>query len=143
MPPELPYFRNGDCIMTNIPPNASIIGSIMQSQISSSETAKSQDARRNQRARESKELARLSEQQQDEVEDTEQTDEAIVRREGERQRDGQDARDTYEQHQKSTTQNLYSPDGIVEAEAELPPQPVQKQAGKENENPPEHIDLTG
>ncbi len=130
--------------MTNIPPNANMIGSIMQSQITSSETAKSQDARRNQRARESKELARLSEQQQDEVENTEQTDEVIVRREGERQRDGQDARDTYEQHEKSNTKKLYSADGVVEDETEQPPAPSEKQPDKEKDSPPsEHIDLTG
>lgn len=46
-------------------------------------------------------MARLSEKKQEEVEDAEHVDELVVRREDERQRDGQDARDTYEQHEKN------------------------------------------
>ena len=64
--------------MSAIPPN--IVGSIFQAQVSAAESARSDEAQRNKRARDSRELSRLADQQESEVEDTNQTEELIVRR---------------------------------------------------------------
>lgn len=90
--------------MSGIPSNMNALGSIMQSQISSNEKAKTDQARENQEAQDARRIARLSEQQTDEVEETEATDDVFVRREDQRKRDGSDARDTWERHKSD---NLY------------------------------------
>ena len=124
--------------MSSIPPNANIMGSIVQAQVSASETAKSQDTRKNQRARESKELARLAQQQTDEVENTEQTDEVVVRRQDERNHDGQDARDTYQQHEQNTEGKIYTDQGKTDVDKpKKPPSPDSAPT------PQNHIDLSG
>ena len=124
--------------MSSIPPNANIMGSIVQAQVSASETAKSQDTRKNQRARESKELARLAQQQTDEVENTEQTDEVVVRRQDERNHDGQDARDTYQQHEQNTEGKIYTEQGKTDVgKPKKPPSP------DSSPTPQNHIDLSG
>ncbi len=98
--------------MSSIPPNSNIIGTIMQSQISAKETARKEDAKKNRRAQQSREIARLAEQQQDEVENTQETQEAIVHRQDERQHDGQDARHTWQQHEMLADDGrLYTPNG--------------------------------
>jgi hypothetical protein len=99
--------------MSSIPTNANIAGSIAQTQISAAETAKKENVRRNQRTRDSKELTRLAEQKQDEVENTEQTDGVVVHRQDERQRDGQDAHDTYDRHDKNVSDKLYNTEGRI------------------------------
>lgn len=78
--------------------------------MAASETAKKADAQRNQRARDSRELARLAEQQRGEVEDTDHAENLIVHGQEDRERDGQDARDMYEQHEKNAPEKLYGSD---------------------------------
>jgi len=123
--------------MSSIPPNANVMGSIVQAQVSASETTKTQDTRKNQRARESKESDKLAQQQTDEVEDTEHADEVVVRRQDDRQRDGQDARDTYQQHKKNTEGKIYTEQGKIDAENPKKPPPP--------DTPPpsqDHIDMS-
>lgn len=69
--------------MTSIPPNFNIAGTLAQSQVSATESSRSQDAQRNKQAADSRQLDRLSQQQQDEVENTEETDPLRVHRRGE------------------------------------------------------------
>ncbi len=95
--------------MSSIPPN--IMGSVFQAQVSAAETARKSDAQRNKRVADSRELARLADQTISEVEDTDQTEEAIVRRQDERKRDGQDAHDTWQQHRDRESGKLYPPPG--------------------------------
>ena len=119
--------------MTSIPPN--IIGAIFQTQVSAAESAKTADAQRNQRARNSRQIARLADQQQHEVEDADQAEGLYVHREDERPRDGQDARDMYEQHaslkenQNPPPENQKNPPSPALPSADPPP-------------PPSHIDLS-
>ena len=129
--------------MSSIPPNTNIAGSIAQAQISASETAKKEDARRNQRTRDSKALARLAEQQQDEVENTEQTDGVVVHRQDERQRDGQDAHDTYDQHEKNVSEKIYNPEGKIIDYDNTPAASDQSDTpDKDKPSPDKHIDLS-
>jgi hypothetical protein len=117
--------------MSSIPPN--IIGSIFQTQVSSAQNAKETDAQRNKRLRDARELARMADHQTHEVEDADQTEGLRVHREDEQQRDGGDARDTYDQHQKNESQKTPSSN----------PAP-QKSHPDENsdQNKPDHIDLS-
>jgi hypothetical protein len=107
--------------MSSIPEN--IIGSIFQANVSSADKAKTDEAQRNKQARDARKMARLAEQQETEVEDTEQTDHVRVNREDERQRNGQDARDTYEAHEQNNPAKLYHLDGTGEPEPseDVPP----------------------
>ena len=117
--------------MSSIPPN--IVGSIFQAQISANETSKNEDSQKNQKARESRERNRLADQQQSEVENTSQTEDVIIRRQDEKEHNGQDARETYDQHNKNETNQLYSPDAKIA-------EPDQK---NNDEHPPtDHIDLS-
>lgn len=72
----------------------------MQSQVSANDKAKTDETNENQKTYEKRQIARMSEQQTDEVEETQATEDVYVRREDERQRDGRDARDTWEHHKK-------------------------------------------
>ncbi len=79
----------------------------MQSQVSANDKAKTDETTENQKTYEKRQIARMSEQQTDEVEETQATEDVYVRREDERQRDGRDARDTWEHHKK---EKLYHDD---------------------------------
>ena len=123
--------------MSSIPPNANIMGSIVQSQVSASETAKTHDTRKNQRAREKKEAAKLAQQQTDEVENTAQTDEVVVRRQDERPHDGQDAQETYHQHEKNTKGKIYTEQGGIAAD-----NPKRAPMPEKPSIPHDHIDMS-
>ena len=121
------------------------MGSIFQAQVSAAETARKNDAQRNKRAADSRELARLADQTISEVEDTDQTEEAIVRRQDEKQRDGQDARDTWQQHRKRESGKLYTPNGQTNPDDSPPPDSQsnpQSSDSPDPDDPPEHIDLS-
>ena len=138
--------------MSSIPPN--LIGAIFQAQVSAAETARNNDLQRNKRAADSRELARLADQTTSEVEDTDQTEDVIVRRQDERRRDGQDARDTWEHHQRQEDepeQKLYTPAGPSDDPADTAPEPDTSPDSPPVENnntdpPPEdlppHIDIS-
>ena len=64
--------------MSSIPPNMNVAASLAQSQVSQNESAKSQDAQRNKQAADARQLSRLAEQHQDEVETTEEAEHAIL-----------------------------------------------------------------
>jgi len=116
--------------MSSIPPN--IIGSVFQAQAASAEAAGKEDSKRNKRLQDSRELIRLADQQQSEVENTEHTDQARVRRQDERERDGQDARDILNAHKSA---KIYHPDGSCDAD---------ENTAQNSQNPPkpdDHIDL--
>ncbi len=74
--------------MSSIPPNMNVAASLAQSHVSQNESAKSQDAQRNKQAADARQLSRLAEQQQDEVETTEEAEHLRVHREGEGQEGG-------------------------------------------------------
>ncbi len=127
-------IKNKDYMSSSgIPPH--IAGSVFQVQISAAETAKAHDAQRNKRARDARELARLADQQQHEVEDADHTEGLYVHREEDRPRDGEDARDTYEGHdrQEHSSEKLYlPPKNAPSSTPQLPDQPQN----------PDHIDLS-
>ena len=120
--------------MSSIPPN--IIGTIFQAQVSANENAKKKDLERNKRAHDSTQQAKLTDRKQHEVEDTAETDGAIVHRQDERQRNGHDQHDTYQQHQQGHPDKIYSegeePDNTPEKE---PPQ-------NDDDDLQSHIDLS-
>ena len=126
----------GSINMSSIPPN--IIGSIFQAQLSAGEKAKEADAQRNKRTRDARELARLADQHTHEVEDTDHAENLHVHREDERQRDGQDARDTYEEHAKNTPEKLYSSNSTTN---ESKSSEIENEPNSEEPDPNEHIDL--
>ena len=117
--------------MSSIPPN--IFGSIVQAQVSAAETARNEESQRNKKARDSRALAKLADQHESEVENTDQAEELIVRRQDERQRNGQDAADTYDAHEENQNPNLYNADGKTDSTEETPPE-----TKKDND----HIDLS-
>ncbi|MBI9016940.1 MAG: hypothetical protein JEZ07_06740 [Phycisphaerae bacterium] len=126
--------------MSNIPPNMNIVGSMYQSQIAARKAAEKEDAQRNKRVRDSKNIAKLDNQHNEEVEDTEQADGVIVQRQDERYRDGQDAHDTYEKHEQLNDQQekLYHADGSVEQVA-----PDQEDViGNDGDDKPQGIDFS-
>ena len=99
------------------------LGSIMQSQVSSNEKAKSDQARENQETYDSRQIARMTEQHKDEVEETEAADDVFVRREDEKRRDGDDARDTWDRHKAEKLYHLddeESPEESSEEQSETP-----------------------
>ena len=121
------------------------MGSIFQAQVSAAETARKNDAQRNKRTADSRELARLADQTTSEVEDTDQTEEVIVRRQDERQRDGQDARDTWQRHRNRESGQLYTPNGQTASDDSLSPDSQSKSQSNDPpdpDDPPEHIDLS-
>ena len=119
--------------MSSIPPN--IIGSIFQAQVSSAESTKKSDAERAKKARDSEKMMRLADQQQHEVEDTDHAEQTRIRRQDERQKSGQDARDTYDAHDPNSPGPIYHPEPNKN---ESPPKPPD-----DTETPPtDHIDLT-
>ena len=105
--------------MSTIPPN--IIASVLQAPLAAADAAKPADAQRTKRARDSGQLARLADQQEHEVKDTDHTEGLRVHREDERRRDGQDAQDAYEEHARNQPAGLYHPsDPAVEPTPPLP-----------------------
>ena len=97
-----------DVDMSTLPTN--LAGSVSQVHISAAEASRPSDAQRNKQARESREMARVDDQKQSEVEDTEQAKDLVVRRQDERQHDGQDDHD--QQHgENEPSQQLYTSDG--------------------------------
>lgn len=125
--------------MSSIPPNSNIMGSIIQAQNASAQTAGADNVQRNKRARDAKELARLAQQQQDEVEGTEHTDEVVVRRQDERDRDGKDSQDTDSQQNQGENEKLYNPHGqIIDPQDKTPPTQDDPTSPDTND----HIDLS-
>jgi len=119
--------------MSSIPPN--IVGSVFQAQISAAETAKKDDAQRNKRIRDSKQLERASEIHQQEVEDTNHAEGLRVAREENKEHSGRDAHDVYEQHQSlEEDKKLYS----THPKPSLP-----DQENKDDSLGQDHIDLSG
>ena len=108
----------------------------MQAQVSAAETSRSDDAQRNKRARESREMARVDDQKQTEVEDTEQAEDLIVRRQDERQHNGQDDQDQ-QNSENEPSQQLYTSDGKpLEPECNTSPD------SSDDNAPTNHIDLS-
>ena len=105
----------------------------MQVQLAAKEAAKDAEAKRNKRLHDSRQLARMADQQQHEVENTDQAEGLRVHGEDERQRDGQDARDTYEAHKENVEAELYRPE---------PPKTKTEQDAGDDVAGGEHIDLS-
>ena len=128
--------------MSSIPPNINIVGAFSQTQVSAGESAKTQDADRNKRARDAKELAKLVDQQQHEVETTAETENLRVHREGEDASQRQNNRDTYENTHPEDTPKLYASEGSVQN----PPAKLDPSASLPNPDdepdPSRHIDLS-
>jgi hypothetical protein len=82
--------------MSSIPPNMNLAGSFAQTQVSADTAAKTQNADRNKRVRDAKELAKLADLQQHEVETTEEAEGLRVHREGEGDQPGQNLQDSYQ-----------------------------------------------
>lgn len=93
--------------MSSIPPNMNIAGAFAQTQVSAESTARTKDAERNKRARDARELAKLADQQQHEVENTEEAENLRVHREGEG--DTQHPQDTFEPEPDHEVNPLYHP----------------------------------
>jgi len=117
--------------MTSIPPN--IIGSLFQTQISAQQSAQKADAEKNKRLRDSRELARLTDQQTHEVENADHAENLRVHPEEEKPRDGKDTQDMWEEQEKNELLGLYTPQGTPAARPDEP----EAQSG-----PDSHIDLS-
>jgi hypothetical protein len=113
-----------------------IAASLAQSHVSQNESAKSQDAQRNKQATDARQLSRLAEQQQDEVETTEEAEHLRVHREGEGAEGGgrQPKEQEQEDHEEDSPEVpiLYNAKGATNDSGEAKPDP----AG------PGHIDLS-
>ena len=120
--------------MSSIPPNMNLAGTFAQSQVSAENTAKSQNAERNKRARDAKELAKLADQQQHEVENTAEAENLRVHREGEGDHAGQNPQDTYEALEQDDPK-LYHP-----PKPSATPHPPN--TDERPDPPPSHIDLS-
>ena len=120
--------------MSSIPPNMNLAGSFAQTQVSADATAKTQNADRNKRAHDAKELAKLADQHQHEVETTEEAEGLRVHREGEGDNAGQHLPDTYETTDEDNNQEnqLYHPQQ----------KPTPKSPPPDDPPPPSHIDLS-
>ena len=130
--------------MSSIGPN--IAGAVFQAQFSAGETGKAADAERNKRARDSRQLARLADQQEHEVEDTDQTENVIVHRPGDEHRNGKQQSDTFERADNSDedastgTEKLYT--------SQFPPDqrtssnPADTAESPKPDDTDSHIDLT-
>jgi len=95
-----------------IRPNMNIAGALAQSHVSQSESAKSQDAQRNKQAADGRQLKRLAEQQQDEVETTEEAEHLRVHREGEgKEGGGQSQEQDSNEEDSAETPILYDAKG--------------------------------
>lgn len=123
-----------DVDMSTLPTN--LAGSISQVHISAAEASRSSDAQRNKQARESREMARVDDQMQSEVEDTEQAEDLVVRRQDESQHDGQGDHD--QRHgENEPSQQLYSSDGKpLEPKRDMSPD------SSDDAAPASHIDLS-
>ena len=128
--------------MSSIPPNINLAGAFAQSQVSAGQSAKTQDADRNKRARDAKELAKLADQQQHEVETTAEAENLRVHRDGEDPSQPQNDQDTYQSAYDQDTPKLYTPDGA----AQDPPANRGLSASPPNPDndpePPGHIDIS-
>ena len=129
--------------MSGIPPNSSFIaGSLSQAQVSSAETAKTQNAQRNKRAHDARELEKLADKKQHEVEDTEETENLLVHRPGHGDSNQQNHPD---QDQADEDQpKLYNPDGSLHDPPPNTPAPSHS-SDAQNETTPgnqDHIDLS-
>ena len=100
-----------------------LAGSFAQTQVSADATAKTQNADRNKRARDAKELAKLADQHQHEVENTEEAEGLRVHREGEGDNAGQHLQDTYDQTDQNNDQEnkLYHPQQKPKPKTPPPP----------------------
>ena len=129
--------------MSGIPPNSSFIaGSMAQAQVSSSESAKTQNAQRNKRARDARELEKLADKQQHEVEDTEETENLQVHRPGEGDSNRKNQPD---QEQPDEDQGkLYNPDGSLHESPSKSSDPSLSNDEKDGPTPDsqDHIDLS-
>ncbi len=118
--------------MSSIPPN--ILGSIVQAQIAAKETARDQDAKRNKRVSDSRELARLADQQTHEVENTDQAEQLRVHKEGDQDRESQhEPLDSYEH-----TPSEKSQEETLEQEIPAP----KNITPSDSDDEPPHIDLS-
>jgi len=115
---------------------ANITGAIVQTQVVADQAAKTGDAQRNKRARDSRNLARLADQQQNEVEDTEHVDEERILRDGERQRENSESPYDSFEPQSAPSDNEPSETPKTKKPALSPPSflPDEKQ--------PSHIDIS-
>ena len=129
--------------MSGIPPNSSFIaGSLSQAQVSSAETAKTQNAQRNKRAHDARELEKLADKKQHEVEDTEETENLLAHRPGHGDSNPQKHPD---QDQADEDQaKLYNPDGSLHDSPSNTPDP--SLSNDEKDGPAtgsqDHIDLS-
>lgn len=117
--------------MTSIPPN--IIGSLFQTQISAQQSAQKSDAEKNKRLRDSRDLARLSDQQTHEVETADHAENLRVHPEEEKPRDGKDTEDMWEEQGKNELLGLYTPQGQPSESEDEPSAPSSSDG---------HIDLS-
>ena len=115
-----------------------LAGSFAQAQVSADAAAKTQNADRNKRARDARELAKLAEQHQHEVENTEEAEGLRVHREGEGDSAGQNLQDTYEStdQEKDEENQLYHPPKPTSKK------PTPKPPPSDDPPPPSHIDLS-
>lgn len=101
--------------MTGIGSN--IVGSVAASQVTASQTNKKSAAERNKQTSDSRELARLAEQQTHEVEDADQTENIRVYSEDERQREDQagddEAAASSDSSEVEESSQTYDPHGLV------------------------------
>lgn len=126
--------------MSSIPPNlANILGSIAQTHVSADDTSKTENAKRNKRVADARQLARLADQQEHEVENTDHAEGLRVHRDGEDARNGSGAQDTYEKHAPNAPPDLYTPEGQLADNPEPAPE-----ESEESEEPQvdDHIDLS-
>ena len=107
--------------MSSMGPN--IAGGIFQAQFAGGEAAKRVDAQRNKRAHDSREMARLADQQQHEVEDTDETENVRVRRADEGPSQNQDTADGSACKRKEGEDEAQRPDD-ADLETQQPPQPA-------------------
>jgi hypothetical protein len=102
-----------------------IAASMAQAQVSQSESAKSQDAQRNKQAADARQLSRLAEQHQDEVESTEEAEHLRVQREGDGQegKGRQPAEQDDDLENSSETPALYDSKGDTNNSEDSKPDP--------------------
>lgn len=130
--------------MSSIPPNIAM--ALLQAQFAAKEAAKPADAERNKRARDSKQLAQLVDQQQHEVEDASETTDLIHvnHDDGERQKEHsqQNDGDTFErqledafEHQQTSSHDHAEPEERPDAEPAL-------DVDDDSDDSSSHIDLS-
>ncbi len=115
--------------MSSIPPH--IIGTFFQAQTASADTAKSTDAQRNKRASDSRQLARMTDQHEHEVETTDAVELRRIEPQDERQR-----------HKKR--QRYYDLAPEIDDQNTLPSSPLPSPVKPDNLPPDsdDHIDIS-